>query len=104
MVPVVSGFSRTRTIRIVLAAIVAALAVIALLMSRQSACEPGGPVVKGQVRIGEDTPGQPKDHASSSMPRDLVLPLGGTVLLPAALGEIQLTPLGATDLLDIYLP
>jgi len=50
MVPVVSGFSRTRTIRIVLAAIVAALAVVAFLMSRQSGCEPGGPVVKGQVR------------------------------------------------------
>ena len=50
MAPVLSGFSRTQTIRMVLAAIVAALAVIALLMSRQSACEPGGPVVKGQVR------------------------------------------------------
>jgi hypothetical protein len=47
---VVSGFSRTRAIRFVLAAIVAALTAIALLMSRQPACEPGGPAVKGQVR------------------------------------------------------
>ena len=50
MVPVVSGLSRTRTIRIVLAAILAALIIIAFFMSRQSACEPGGPAVKGQVR------------------------------------------------------
>jgi len=35
---------------IVLAAIFAALAMIAFLMSRQPTCEPGGPVVKGQVR------------------------------------------------------
>jgi len=50
MAQVVSGFSRTRAIRIVLTAIVAALVAIALLMSRQSACEPGGAAVKGQVR------------------------------------------------------
>ena len=45
-----SGSHRTRAIRIVLAAIVAALTTIALLMSRQSDCEPGGPLVKGQIR------------------------------------------------------
>jgi hypothetical protein len=35
---------------LVLAVIFATLAVIAFLMSRQPACEPGGPAVKGQVR------------------------------------------------------
>jgi hypothetical protein len=35
---------------IVLAAIFAALIAIALFMSRQPACEPGSPAVKGQVR------------------------------------------------------
>jgi len=47
---VVSGFSRTRAIQFALAAIVAALTAIALLMSRQPACEPGGSAVKGAVR------------------------------------------------------
>ncbi len=36
--------------RIVLATVVAALIAIAWLMSRQPACEPGGPAVKGEVR------------------------------------------------------
>ncbi len=33
-----------------------------------------------------------------------VLPCGGTVLLPAVLGEVSLTPHGRTVLLDAYLP
>ena len=52
------GGSRTRAIRIVLVAIVAALIAIALLMSRQPACEPGGPAVKGEMR--RDAKGRPQ--------------------------------------------
>jgi hypothetical protein len=39
-----------KTRSVVFAAIFAALVALALLMSRQPACEPGGPAVKGQVR------------------------------------------------------
>jgi hypothetical protein len=48
----------TRAIRIALAAIVAALIAIAWLMSRQPACEPGGPAVKGEMR--RDGQGRPQ--------------------------------------------
>jgi hypothetical protein len=44
-----SGY-RIRAIRIAFATVLAALIAIAWLMSRQPACEPGGPAVKGEVR------------------------------------------------------
>ena len=37
-------------------------------------------------------------------PADSVLPRGGTALLPAGLGSVQLSPQGGTVLLDAYLP
>ena len=48
-------------------------------------------VIEGAVRIEGD-------------PSAAVLSRGGTALLPAALGAVQLTPLGRTVLLDGYLP
>ena len=46
-----------RKTRVVIATVVAALIAIAWLMSRQPACEPGGPAVKGEVR--RDASGKP---------------------------------------------
>jgi mannose-6-phosphate isomerase len=48
-------------------------------------------VVEGAVRIDGD-------------PSAAALSRGGTALLPAALGAVQLNPLGRTGLLDAYLP
>ena len=48
-------------------------------------------VLKGAVRIEGD-------------PANAVLPRGGTALLPAELGSVQLSPHGRTVLLDAYLP
>ncbi len=48
-------------------------------------------VLEGAVRVEGDL-------------SDEVLPRGGTVLLPAVLGEVSLTPHGQTVLLDAYLP
>jgi hypothetical protein len=52
------GRRRIRATRIALATIVAALLAIAWLMSRQLACEPGGPAVKGEMR--RDAQGRPQ--------------------------------------------
>jgi hypothetical protein len=37
-------------------------------------------------------------------PTGQVLPPGSTALLPAALGQVAMTPQGQTTLLDAYLP
>jgi mannose-6-phosphate isomerase len=48
-------------------------------------------VLDGSLRVGRD-------------PTGAAIPPGGTVLLPAALGRVELTPQGSTVLLDAYLP
>ncbi len=48
-------------------------------------------VLEGLLRVGRDPTGR-------------AVPLGGTVLLPAGLGQVELSPQGSTVLLDAYLP
>jgi mannose-6-phosphate isomerase len=48
-------------------------------------------IVEGAVRVEDD-------------PSALMLPRGGTALLPAGVGAVRLTPLRRTILLDAYLP
>lgn len=48
-------------------------------------------VLEGRVEVAGDPAGSP-------------VPPGGTVLLPAALGQVELRPQGGTALLDAYLP
>jgi mannose-6-phosphate isomerase len=52
-------------------------------------------VMEGQVQVGA---------LPSPQAPERVLSTGDTLLLPAALGEARLTPLGFAKLLDIYLP
>jgi mannose-6-phosphate isomerase len=48
-------------------------------------------VLQGSLRVERD-------------PTDSAIPPGGTVLLPAALGQVELRPQGSAVLLDAYLP